>query len=175
MNCVTTLLLNCCSLLIFLRLCTAAPAPAYSFLKAESLKNDAENAKEQLNSVMLDFNCTFCKEISSILETFLMEDGPKEDVARFVAGLCIYMKMEDENVCNLVVEEFKEEILTIAYIVSFGRAKLACAILLGPSCEPLYYPWNQTEWNVTIPSGKPPVATIPDPKVYLQFLFKRNI
>lgn len=163
MKCVTAFLLAVCSL-SFLYFCTASPVLSYSLSKSESQKN-ANNPKKLLHSGM-NFNCMFCKAVSSVLETILREDGPEEDVARFIAKICVLLKVEDLYVCNRVVEEFKEEVLTIAYIVGLGRPKQACALLLGPSCEPLYNPWHQ-EWNVTIPSGKPPVSPIPDPKVCL--------
>lgn len=54
--------------------------------------------------------------------------------------------------------------LTVAYEISLGRAKQACSILIGPSCQAAYDPWSQF-WNVTIPGDKPTVTPIPDPKV----------
>ncbi len=58
----------------------------------------------------------------------------------------------------------QEEVLTVAYEISLGRAKQACSILIGPSCQAAYDPWSQF-WNVTIPGDKPTVTPIPDPKV----------
>jgi len=39
-----------------------------------------------------------------------------------------------------------------------------CGFLLGSSCESPYDPYHQS-WNISIPSNKPPVTPIPDPKV----------
>ena len=163
MGCVTPLLLIACSL-SFLHLCRAVPVLPPSISKADSLK--FENVSNILiNSGTSVFTCAFCKVVSSILRYILDKEGPEEEVARLIAKICIYAKYADQNVCNLGVEEFKYEILFVAYVIGLGRDKLACAILLGPSCEKLYDPWKQTEWNVAIPTGKPPVIPTPDPKV----------
>ena len=109
--------------------------------------------------------CEACKIFSNLLEAFLIEDKPEEDVANLVKAFCVWKKIEDKNVCDSVVEEFKEEVLTVAYSISLGRAKLLCAILLGPSCQPSYNPENQTLWKIPIPGDKPPIEPIPEPKV----------
>lgn len=60
------------------------------------------------------------------------------------------------------------EVLSVAYYITLGRAKLACSILVGPTCGHSYDPWNQTVWTVDIPGNKPPVVPIPDPKVSIK-------
>ena len=45
----------------------------------------------------------------------------------------------------------------------------ACAVVIGPSCETGYNPFDQP-WNVTLPNThKPPVNPIPPPKVQQGF------
>ena len=109
--------------------------------------------------------CTVCKLASSILEAILEQDRSEDEVGDLVKAVCIILEIEDKNVCDGIVEEFKKEVLTVAYSISLGRAKQLCAILLGPSCEPRYNPKNQTAWNISIPGNKPQWKPIPDPKV----------
>ena len=109
--------------------------------------------------------CEACKVFSSLLEIFLEQNRPEEDVAKLIKVICIVEKIEDENVCNSIVEEFKQEVLTVAYTISLGRAKQLCAILLGPTCQARYDPMNQTAWDIPVPGNKPPVQPIPDPEV----------
>ena len=109
--------------------------------------------------------CEACKVFSNLLEIFLEQNSPEEDVAKLIKVICIVEKIEDENVCNSIVEEFKQEVLTVAYTISLGRAKQLCAILLGPTCQARYDPTNQTAWDIPVPGNKPPVQPIPDPEV----------
>ena len=162
MNGLSALLLTACCV-VSLQLCWSAPAKLHSPLAEEVL--DATNkliySKKDVKS---KFSCTFCKIISGILVGILEENDHEEDVVKLFGKLCILLHIEDELVCTLGVEEYKKEFLTVVYSIAFGRAKQACALLLGPSCQHSYVPWNQ-HWNVSIPEGKPPVIPIPDPKV----------
>ena len=155
--------------------CESAPVSksrekTYLFLKhlkkiGAGSMNQLENEVAVSGSIGESLECAACKLASSILEIVLEQDTPEEDIARLARAICIIEKIEDENVCSLVVEEFKQEVLTVAYTITLGRAKQLCAILLGPSCQARYDPTNQT-WDIAVPRNKPPVKPIPDPKVY---------
>lgn len=175
MKCI--LLVTCFLYLFFVGPCSSAPVSnsgrrTLSFLKtlrnvgAGSLDHTEETRVAVAGTVGQSLECTACKVISGILEDLLELDTPEEDVAKLIREICIAEKIEDENVCSLVVEEFKEEVLTVVYTISLGRAKQLCAILLGPTCEARYNPNNQT-WDIPVPDNKPPVKPIPEPKVRL--------
>ncbi len=133
-------------------------------IRAESLNQPENEASVAGTHLGESLECAACKVVSNILEIILEQDTPEEDIAKLIRAICIVGKIEDENVCNLVVEEFKQEVLTVAYTITLGRAKQLCAILLGPSCQARYDPTNQT-WDIAVPENKPPVKPIPEPKV----------
>jgi len=140
---------------------------------AEGVKN-SESVKVLAAGVRTSTLCEACKLFSNLLEAFLEGSKTEEDVAKLAEAFCVWKKIEDKRVCDSAVEEFKEEVLTVAYSISLGRAKLLCAILLGPSCEPAYNPENQTLWKIPIPGDKPPVKSIPEPKVSLIFFLEKK-
>ena len=161
------------SCLVYFQLSSSAPV---TLTKAgeESLKFskffEAKKANGQDLSLLTDvgtsLECETCKLFSGVLADFLEKGGPEEDVAKLAKVFCILLKIEDKNVCDSVVEEFKREVLTVAYSITLGRAKQLCAILLGPSCQARYNPKDQPLWKIPVPGNKPPVKPIPDPKVF---------
>lgn len=52
-------------------------------------------------------SCEACKLVSDALEIYLKGKRTEEDIAKLVAQICIVLQIEDENVCDLVMEEFK--------------------------------------------------------------------
>ena len=117
------------SSLVYFQLCSTAPV-TLSKAGEESLKFskffEAKKANGQdlslLTDVGISLECETCKLFSGVLADFLEKDGPEEDVAKLVKVFCILLKIEDENVCNSVVEEFKQWVLTVAYSITLGRA-----------------------------------------------------
>lgn len=56
----------------------------------------------------LDFSCEVCTLVSEVLQFILDTGASEEEVAKYLAlPLCTLLKIEDENVCSLVVEEYK--------------------------------------------------------------------
>ncbi len=148
--------------------CCAAPISLhkekYAFSKLFEVRKPNDSPAVSVESGA-SAACEACKFFSGLLQAFLEQGRPEEGVAELAKAICIIAKIEDKRVCDQVIEEFKDEILTVVYSIALGRAKLLCAILLGPSCQPSYNPKNQTLWKIPIPGNKPPVQPIPDPKV----------
>lgn len=82
------------------------------------------------------------------------------------------MKIEDKRVCDGIIKEFQEEVLTVFddYFISSGEI---CGSLYGTSCAKKPNP--DIFWNVTFPkTPKPPVRPIPEPKVNILYIFAQN-
>ena len=59
------------------------------------------------DAVMFDLDCEVCKIVSSMLELSLEKNSTEEDIVELAAKLCILLQIEDKNVCDLIVQEFK--------------------------------------------------------------------
>ena len=57
--------------------------------------------------IMFDFECELCKIVSSALELYMEKNSTEEYLAEFLTKFCIVTRIEDKNVCDLVVQEFK--------------------------------------------------------------------
>jgi len=52
-------------------------------------------------------SCDACKVIVRILQDLFAQDPSEDEVAKISIRICIDFKIEDENVCNLVVPTFR--------------------------------------------------------------------
>ena len=68
---------------------------------------------QKLQETSTSFQCEFCKVVSSVLELYLEEDDSEEEIEKILSELCILLKIEDANVCNSAVMEFKVCVLAL--------------------------------------------------------------
>lgn len=54
-----------------------------------------------------DLECETCKIVVELIQELLMQNTTEHDIVNVVTRVCIDLKIEDENVCTLVVREFK--------------------------------------------------------------------
>lgn len=141
------------------------------------------NGVQRLSATL---ECTACKLAVKTLQQLFSQNATEDAIVKAVVELCVVLKVEDENVCSLVVPEFKvlrcarvcctvcfcyynscsvqSEVLYVFAHVALDPEEV-CGVLLGPSCAKPYNPKNQT-WNITFPSTpKPPVSPLTPPNV----------
>ena len=100
--------------------------------------------------------CQLCKSLFAVVQEYVERDKSEEEIAELITNFCKAFNIEDDNVCTLVVREFKDEVLTVVATVGLN-AEEACGIILGPTCATPYDPFNQT-WSVKMSdTPKPPV------------------
>ena len=51
--------------------------------------------------------CESCKILMGVLQGLMLQNASEDEIVNVVTKVCIELKIEDENVCNLVVLEFK--------------------------------------------------------------------
>ena len=54
-----------------------------------------------------DLDCESCKIIVGVLQQLMMRNATEDEITHIIARICIDLKIEDQNVCNLIVVEFK--------------------------------------------------------------------
>ena len=64
------------------------------------------------------FGCDFCRVVSTVLELYLEGGAQEEEIAKLIGVFCVLLEIEDQNVCDLVVEEFKVQWTCIIIIES---------------------------------------------------------
>lgn len=107
--------------------------------------------------------CDACKAFVDIAQVAFKTKPTEDEIASFLTKVCIKMKIEDKTVCDGIIKEFQEEVLTV-FDDYFLSSNEICGALLGPSCAKKPNP--DIFWNVTFPkTPKPPVRPIPPPKV----------
>ncbi|XP_064389066.1 sphingomyelin phosphodiesterase-like isoform X2 [Halichondria panicea] len=127
--------------------------------------NSLELLKARLGangSPAASLTCSACKVVVNVLQDLFARDASEEEIEKIIIRVCIDLKIEDENVCTLIVPTFQEEVLTVFDQIALSDREI-CGYLLGPTCEDAYDPYHQN-WNISIPGNKPPVVPIPDPK-----------
>ena len=105
----------------------AAPLHSYESRGASTagLKEKLVSSSEQLG-LGQDESCEMCRVVSTVLDLYLEGKAREEDVAKLVAQICIILQIEDQNVCDLVVEEFKVWRMQLATVASYNvRQQLA--------------------------------------------------
>ena len=96
-------------LLLFFLACTAAPLLSASVPLPDHSPNKLrweilDNGFRHLSSSL---GCDACKFGVNILQNLFSKNATEEVIVRNLIKLCIDLKIEDDNVCNLVVREFK--------------------------------------------------------------------
>ena len=114
------------------------------------------------NKILSKGDCEACKLLTLLAQGALLTKDAENDVVFWSKEVCKKLKIEDNRVCNEVIDEFKNEVLTVVDKVFLSPTQV-CGSLLGPTCAHKRDP--SEFWNVTIPEKKPPIKPIPPPKV----------
>ena len=93
----STLVSSAVFLLLFSSLATCAP----------TLQRTGYSSQLLLYGRPADLECEACKIIVAALQDLLEKNSSEEEIVKVITTICIDLKIEDENVCTLVVPEFK--------------------------------------------------------------------
>lgn len=74
--------------------------------------------------------CEACKLIVDTLDVLFMENKTQDDIVDVITTICIDLKIEDRNVCTLVVKEFQVSILLFEIIISYNRRYITFVVSL---------------------------------------------
>ncbi|KAI6652711.1 Sphingomyelin phosphodiesterase-like [Oopsacas minuta] len=108
------------------------------------------------NKVDSKLTCELCKAIFAEVQKLAEQGKTEDELAKIITDICIIFQLQDDNVCHLVVPEFRDEVLTVAFTVGLNGDEV-CGIILGPTCGIPYDPFNQT-WSVKmLNTTKPPI------------------
>lgn len=140
---------------------TAEQLLAYSKedIKYNFVSNDIHSVSSSLNGL----ECDACKFMTGLVQYLFRLKRRHEFIIEVARFWCIKLKIEDARVCNGVIPEFQNEVLSVFDDVGLSP-KEVCGYLLGPTCaqvRALLPDWNITLTNVP----KPPVHPTPLPKV----------
>lgn len=53
------------------------------------------------------FTCDACKVVVNLLQELFAQNASEDEVAKIVISVCIDLKIEDKNVCTLIVPTFR--------------------------------------------------------------------
>ena len=76
-------------------------------LPSSSYYNSLESLKAKISGPYSGLTCEACKVIVPLLQQLFAQNISEDEVAKIVVRVCIDLKIEDENVCTLVVPTFK--------------------------------------------------------------------
>lgn len=54
-----------------------------------------------------NLKCESCKIIVGVLQQLLTGNATEDEICNIIARICVDLKVEDQNVCNQIVVEFK--------------------------------------------------------------------
>lgn len=114
------------------------------------------------NKILSSGSCDACKLLTFLAQTAFLTNKAEDAVIYESRMICKELKIEDNRVCNEVITEFRNEVLTVTDKVFLSPLEV-CGSLLGPTCAHKRDP--SEFWNMTLPGKKPPVKPIPPPKV----------
>ena len=75
-------------------------------LTAQRLKTTRPNYLHG-SSPSSDLTCDACKIIVDTLDKLFLENKTEDEIVDVITDICIDLKIEDRNVCTLVVKEFR--------------------------------------------------------------------
>lgn len=111
------------SLLVIILLAAANASPLKPGLVATRRLVDltAQRLRQtvQYGPPSLGVTCEACKLIVDTLDVLFMENKTQDDIVDVITTICIDLKIEDRNVCTLVVKEFQVSILLFEIIISY--------------------------------------------------------
>ena len=104
----------------------------------------------------IDFGCDFCKAMTFLIQQLLVLKESQDEIAKAVTALCKVMNVEDDRVCDSIIQVFKGEVLTVLDHLALSPEQV-CGVIVGDSCASPYNPFSM--WNITLPHiPKPPVV-----------------
>ena len=107
------------ALLVFIFLSTANASPLKPDLVATRRLVDltAQRLKQtnQYGSPSSGLTCEACKLIVDTLDVLFMENKTQDDIVDVITTICIDLKIQDRNVCTLVVKEF--QVVTVQIVI----------------------------------------------------------
>ncbi len=82
--------------------------------------NSLELLKTRLGALSVgaptaSLTCTACKVVVNVLQDLFARDASEEEIEKIIIRVCIDLKIEDENVCTLIVPTF--QVRTLIYLV----------------------------------------------------------
>ena len=92
-----------CVVLVLTGFTATSSAPLHS----SSYYNSLESLKAKISGPYSSLTCEACKVIVTILQQLFAQNASEEEIAKIVVRVCIDLKIEDENVCTLVVPTFQ--------------------------------------------------------------------
>eukprot|EP01137_Pigoraptor_chileana_P007391 Opistho-2@52926 len=98
-------------------------------------------------------SCDVCTYALGKIQGLIKDHSPMSLINTVATDVCITFKIEDKNVCSLVIPEFTHEVVTVFEDVVLSPAEI-CGIvhLCAKDPSPL------AKWNITLPSTpKPPL------------------
>lgn len=117
------------------------------------------------------FNCTLCEMGVKMLQWMLKLHASYETISKGILHLCETFHIEDRPVCQGVVTEFKEELLSVIAGSELSAAD-TCVMMFGDICSKSAYD-PEVNWNVQFPVGpaKQEYVTPKQPSVSRTFLY----
>ena len=86
-------------------LCASAPLPELADYSSTNLRWEIiSNGLQQLSNSL---GCDACKVGVGIIQALFSQNATGDEIAKAVTKFCNEFKLEDPNVCSLVVQEFK--------------------------------------------------------------------
>ncbi|XP_031624227.1 sphingomyelin phosphodiesterase-like [Contarinia nasturtii] len=114
-------------------------------------------------SDILSNYCESCKWGVALLNRYLKAGESDERILTIGIKLCITLKIQTPNVCELGIRLFGQEIIRLAKIVNMTSSEV-CYFILDDMCEESVVNERHT-WNVSLKTlPKPKVREIPLPK-----------
>ena len=94
---------SCLAVLLFTAFTVTSSAPLHS----SSYYNSLESLKAKISGPYSGLTCEACKVIVTVLQQLFAQNASEDEIAKIVVRVCIDLKIEDENVCTLVVPTFQ--------------------------------------------------------------------
>lgn len=66
-----------------------------------------ESLKQRYGAPESSLTCTACKVVVNLLQELFAQGASEEEIEKIVVRVCIDLKIEDENVCTLIVPTFQ--------------------------------------------------------------------
>lgn len=78
-----------------------------TLLKSDKLASFWDYILEKLRSLASVFPCDFCKAATFLVQQLLALQKPQDEIALALASLCKTLNIQDDRVCDSVVQVFK--------------------------------------------------------------------
>ncbi len=101
--------------------------------------NSLELLKARLGangSPAASLTCSACKVVVNVLQDLFARDASEEEIEKIIIRVCIDLKIEDENVCTLIVPTFQVSTLYF-YLHSSTSSNTLSSAHSSPASSPL--------------------------------------